>query len=209
MHYNRENSQKLCQQRKWALWMRHLIMRKCRKVKPFEIPSKVWISNDWTIWNWVWIHSFIEINLDHFIINKFLYMKWSRLYFPLENKSDVQSNVNFIMDGVCLTAKILRLDIQNLEPFQSGRNELYYRMNITIQNPSKLVQIFNANHFSQIPFQIWCLIHNAHLGKIPSFWKIADLKITHLKKIFDLYFLNICHWNSGLAFKSKNYYITE
>jgi hypothetical protein len=32
---------------------------------------------------------------------------------------------------------------------------------------------------------IWCLIHNAHLRKIPSFCKIIDLKITHLKKFFD------------------------
>jgi hypothetical protein len=30
-----------------------------------------------------------------------------------------------------------------------------------------------------------CLIHNAHLGKIPSFCKILDLKITHLKNNFD------------------------
>jgi hypothetical protein len=29
-----------------------------------------------------------------------------------------------------------------------------------------------------------CLIHNAHLKKIPSFCRILDLKITHLKKIF-------------------------
>jgi hypothetical protein len=33
-----------------------------------------------------------------------------------------------------------------------------------------------------------CLIHNAHLGKISSFCKILDLKITHLKKNFDWYF---------------------
>jgi hypothetical protein len=32
------------------------------------------------------------------------------------------------------------------------------------------------------------LIHNAHFGKIPSFCKILDLKITHLKEMFDLYF---------------------
>jgi hypothetical protein len=30
-----------------------------------------------------------------------------------------------------------------------------------------------------------CLIQNAHLGKIISFCKILDLKITNLKKIFD------------------------
>jgi hypothetical protein len=34
----------------------------------------------------------------------------------------------------------------------------------------------------------WCLIHNAHLRKTPSFCKILDLKITHLKKNFDEYF---------------------
>jgi hypothetical protein len=31
----------------------------------------------------------------------------------------------------------------------------------------------------------WCLIHNAHLGKIPIFCKILDPKMTHLKQIFD------------------------
>jgi hypothetical protein len=30
-----------------------------------------------------------------------------------------------------------------------------------------------------------CLIHNAHLRKIPRFCKIKDLKIIHLKRIFD------------------------
>jgi hypothetical protein len=30
-----------------------------------------------------------------------------------------------------------------------------------------------------------CLIHNAHFRKIPSFCKILDLKITHLKEIFE------------------------
>jgi hypothetical protein len=30
----------------------------------------------------------------------------------------------------------------------------------------------------------WCLIHNAHLGKILSFCKILDLKITHIKNFF-------------------------
>jgi hypothetical protein len=30
-----------------------------------------------------------------------------------------------------------------------------------------------------------CLIHNAHLAKIPIFCKILDLKITHLKKNCD------------------------
>ena len=33
-----------------------------------------------------------------------------------------------------------------------------------------------------------CLIHNAHLWKIPSFCKILDLKITHFKKNSDWYF---------------------
>jgi hypothetical protein len=56
--------------------------------------------------------------------------------------------------------------------------------------------------------QVWCLIHNAHLEKILSFCKILGLKITHLKKFFLLIFLfNICHCNSGLALKSKSYYI--
>jgi hypothetical protein len=31
----------------------------------------------------------------------------------------------------------------------------------------------------------WCLIHNAHLRKIPRFCKIKDLKIIHLERIFD------------------------
>jgi hypothetical protein len=35
---------------------------------------------------------------------------------------------------------------------------------------------------------IRCLIHNAHLGKILSFNKILDLKITRLKEYFDYYF---------------------
>jgi hypothetical protein len=34
----------------------------------------------------------------------------------------------------------------------------------------------------------WCLIHNAHLEKIPGFCKILDPKITHLKLIFDQIF---------------------
>jgi hypothetical protein len=33
-----------------------------------------------------------------------------------------------------------------------------------------------------------CLIHNAHLGKILSFCKTLDLKITHLKEMFDYNF---------------------
>jgi hypothetical protein len=37
-------------------------------------------------------------------------------------------------------------------------------------------------------FRDWCLIHNAHLGKIPSFCKILHPKITHLKKFFYKYF---------------------
>jgi hypothetical protein len=36
--------------------------------------------------------------------------------------------------------------------------------------------------------KLWCLIHNAHFGKIPSFCKILDPKITHLKLNFDQFF---------------------
>jgi hypothetical protein len=54
-----------------------------------------------------------------------------------------------------------------------------------------------------------CLIHNAHLGKITSFFNFLDKKITHFKKIWLLFLLNICYCNSGLAFKSKSYYIAE
>jgi hypothetical protein len=39
--------------------------------------------------------------------------------------------------------------------------------------------INQTKHF--VEFDIWCLIHNAHLGKIKSFYKILDLKITHLE----------------------------
>ncbi len=33
-------------------------------------------------------------------------MKWSRLDFPLENKWDIHSNLDFIMEGDCYTLKI-------------------------------------------------------------------------------------------------------
>jgi hypothetical protein len=53
-----------------------------------------------------------------------------------------------------------------------------------------------------------CLIHNAHLGKIPSFCKILDLKITHFKEKIWLIFclisaIVIQAWRS----KVKKYYI--
>jgi hypothetical protein len=44
----------------------------------------------------------------------------------------------------------------------------------------------------------WCLIHNAHLQKILSFWKILDLRITHLKNMFDYYFYLISTMGSWL-----------
>jgi hypothetical protein len=45
--------------------------------------------------------------------------------------------------------------------------------------------------------------------KILSFCKILYLKITCLDKNFDYFLYNTCYYNSGLAFKSKNYHITS
>jgi hypothetical protein len=42
-----------------------------------------------------------------------------------------------------------------------------------------------------------------------NFSKISGLKITHLEIMLTNIFFNIFHFNSGLAFKSKNYYITS
>jgi hypothetical protein len=39
-----------------------------------------------------------------------------------------------------------------------------------------------------IALDIWCLIVNAHLGKIPSFGKIFNLNIAKYKVTFDYYF---------------------
>jgi hypothetical protein len=47
----------------------------------------------------------------------------------------------------------------------------------------------------------------SYLRENPIFCKKIDLKITHLKNFFNIFF-DICHCNSGLAFKSKNYYIS-
>ncbi len=51
-----------------------------------------------------------------------------------------------------------------------------------------------------IDLKSWCLIHNAHLGKILSFCKVLDLKITLFKKISYLIFfisaMVIKGWNS-------------
>jgi hypothetical protein len=57
---------------------------------------------------------------------------------------------------------------------------------------------------------IGCLIHNAHLGKILIFLQNFRSKNNSLKENSWLIFLfNIYHCNSGLAFKSKDYYITS
>jgi hypothetical protein len=42
----------------------------------------------------------------------------------------------------------------------------------------------------------WCLIHNSHLGKILNFCKILDLKLAHLREVFDKSF----HLISTIAF---------
>jgi hypothetical protein len=50
-----------------------------------------------------------------------------------------------------------------------------------------------------------CLIHNAHLVKILSCCKVLDLRITHLKEMFDNYVFsyNIYHSIFGLIFQVK------
>jgi hypothetical protein len=49
------------------------------------------------------------------------------------------------------------------------------------------------------------------LRENPKFFcKISDLKITHLRDyFFQIFLFDIYHFNSGLAFKNKNYYTTS
>jgi hypothetical protein len=50
------------------------------------------------------------------------------------------------------------------------------------------MQKVNKTAALKLPVKFKCLIHNPHSGKILSFYKTFDLKLTHLKEIFDVNF---------------------
>jgi hypothetical protein len=57
-------------------------------------------------------------------------------------------------------------------------------------------------------YQPRCLSYNAHLKKILSFENVRPSNNTLREKFCLLFLLSICHCNSDLAFKSKNYDIS-
>jgi hypothetical protein len=94
------------------------------------------------------------------------------------------------------------------------RNIYYHSNNRLLQysDSHSLIHIGLTIRFRQVEIcmhhiRIWCLIHNAHVGKILCFLQNFKSQNNTLKENYWLIFLfDICHCNAFLAFKSKDYY---
>jgi hypothetical protein len=97
---------------------------------------------------------------------------------------------------------ILAMDISEM-----GISEMTSSKDIGIQIcPFPICPFYDKPPFLSDP--LWQMPHlKAHFEKFLTFYKNFRPKFSRLKANFEIIFsFNICHWNSSLALRSKNYF---
>jgi hypothetical protein len=146
-------------------------------------------------WSWVWHLSCIK-NWFQYPYPSGTLKLWS--LFTCKNRLSSKPLLNSSMYCNLTRPKLtpqttMPHSLKNIWVKKTTKRRLAFKLQIwmaTCSHNNYLQQSFQICLTAKLhaTMKIVCLIHNARLGKILFFCRILDLKITHLKKNFDLYF---------------------